>query len=906
VAATPPRAAEAILHWVLPHEDAEVIAGDLEETFHQAIVPRDGARAARLWYWRQSISIVWAHIRQPALEPADPGTQKRMTMPALRQDLTYAIRNLRKQPAFASTAVVMLALGIGANVAIFSLVNVLLLEPLPFGDPDRLMIVHMLTPERETPGVFRNSIWSYPKYRLFREGQRVFDSTSLVAARDVNLTGSGSPERLPIELVEFSYFDVLGVAPVLGRSFSADETRAPGSAPLAVLSHGFWTRRLGGDRNVVGQSIGLNGVPHTVLGVLPPGFRGFSGQAEAWVPVMTLPASDLEEAYSHSYRLLALRKASVSTAEAQAATRVLGAQVDARFKDNFGGSGWGAAAVPLDDERIDPLVRRSILLLLAAVACVLLIVCVNLGNLTLVRGLARQREVAIRLALGASRLRIVRQLMTENLLLSALGAIAGLGVAYGAVRAAAAVMPDLTMVLPRGHAAGLTRIGLGQLGLDGTTLLFTIVTATAATVLFGLGPAWSASRRDLSATIKSGSAGAVTSGVRGASLRNLLLVGEMALALVLLTAGGLMLKSVARLQATELGFSPGSVLSFRLSLPAPQYTPDRATQTIEQLLERLEKRREIESVAYGNCAPVSGGCNGTLATFPGQPPVQRGREPLVGVYWASPRYFEALGIRLVRGRVFTDRDRVGQPKVVVVNETAARTFWKGEDPIGKRIGVGQGGFGSGAEVVGVVADVRYGAVETSIKPDVYLPLLQSARSGGLIYVRSRSAVATLASMVRQEVAALDPDLPLTDIRMMEARFGDAIWRTRVSAWLLGVFSALALLLAALGIYSVMSEGVEQRRREIGVRMALGAAQTDIFRLIIGRVVAVALAGVALGVAFAVPAMGMLTALLYQVQPGDPTVFSALASVLLTVAVLAGYVPARRATRVDPLTTLRAE
>jgi predicted permease len=380
----------------------------------------------------------------------------------------------------------------------------------------------------------------------------------------------------------------------------------------------------------------------------------------------------------------------------------------------------------------------------------------------------------------------------------------------------------------------------------------------------------------------------------------------MALALVLLSAGGLMIKSVARLQATELGFRSDSLLTFRVSLPSPQYDPGRAVQFFDELLQRLAGRPEIESVAYGGCAPVSESCNGTLARFPDRPPAPRGSEPLIGVTWASPGYFETLGIRLVRGRVFTDRDRTGQPKVVVINETAARAFWRGQDPIGKRISVGQGGFRDGAEVVGVVGDVRYGAVEKSVAPDVYLPLLQSPRAMGLVFIRSGLPPASLVPEVRQTVHTLDPDLPLVDIKTMNDRFGDATWRSRLSAWLLGVFAALALVLAALGLYGVMSQGVEQRRREIGVRMALGADRRDIMKMIIGRVVTIALAGIVLGIVLAVPSMRLLIALLYEVRPDDPQVFAVLSLALLGVALLAGYVPARRATRVDPLTTLRSE
>jgi putative ABC transport system permease protein len=903
---TPPRAAQALLRALLPPEDAEVIGGDLEETLRTSVAPRIGARRARWWYWRQVASVLSAHLRQPAY-PQEL-QQRKTIMPAFQQDLAYALRNLRKQPGFTATAVVMLALGIGANVAIFSLVNALLLKPLPFADPDRLMIVHMLAPDRDAPGTFGRVVWSYPKYGAFRESQRAFDSSAIFTSGSWNLTGSQSPERVAGEVVDASYFHVLGATPLHGRAFSAEETSAPGSAPLVMIGYGFWNRRFGNDPSVLGRTLGLNGIPHTVVGVLRPGFTGLTGQADIWVPVTTQSAADLGEAWNHSYAAVGRRKSGVSAEEADAHTRVIGAQVDRQFPSP-GGSGlpWSATAVPLNDSRIDPLIRRSVLLLLSTVAAVLLIVCINLANLTLVRGLARQREFAIRLALGASRLRLVRQLMTESGVLAVLGTVAGLAVAYGAAWAGAALMPDLRTVLPpRGESAGLTRVGLSHLGLDGSTLLFAVLVAAATSALFGLGPAWRASGRDLAATMRTGAAGAVTSGTRRLALRNLLIVGEIALALVVLAASGLMIKSVARLQATELGFKPDSLLTVRVGLPGPQYNRETATQFLDQLVTRLAGQPGIDAVAYGSCAPLSGFCNRTTATFPDRPPVPLGRKPSVGVLWASPDYFRTIGARVARGRAFSEHDRVGQPKVVVINEAAARAFWGTEDPIGRRIAVGQGGFESGAEVVGVVADVRYGALETSVAPDVYLPLLQSMRTNGVIFVRSRVGADALVPDLRRQVQAMDPDLPLTDIKMMAERFGDATWRTRVSASLLAVFSALALLLATLGVYAVMSQGVEQRRREIGVRMALGAARADILRLILGRVVLVAVAGLALGLVLAVPAMRLLSALLYQVQPGDPVVLGTLALVLLAAAVLAGYVPARRAARVDPLNTLRAE
>lgn len=905
----PPRLGDALLRLVLSGDDAETVAGDLEEMFHD-VSARRGRAAAALWHWRQVLSICRAHLFDSRNDTA-PAPRRRPAMAALRQDVLYAMRSLRKQPGFTATVVLMLALGVGANVAIFSLINAVMLRPLPFAEPDRLMLAHLLAPQREAPGTFRHGVWSYPKYQVFQQNQRVYESTAAFGSTTWNVTGSGSPERIFGELVEATYFDVLRLTPAAGRVFSVDETRTPGSAPtLAVLGHGFWTRRFGADPSVVGRTVGLNGIPHTIVGVLPAGFRGLTGQAEVWVPLMTVPAERLAWRFGHSYFVVARRRPDISADQAQAAVRVLGGVIDEQHRDPFGdGSAWSATAVSLNDERVDPLIRRSMLIMIGAVASVLLIVCINVANLMLTRTLGRQREVSIRLALGASRSRIVRQFMTESLLLASAGAIAGLLVAYTLVAAGASLMPNLQTVLTGDPATrGLTRVSLGLLGVDATVLLYAIGIASLTAVLFGLGPALRGSRHDLTAAMKSGSSGSVSRGTRAFGLRSLLVVGEIAIALVLLAAGGLMVKSVARLQATELGFNPSSLLTVRMILPAPKYTPESATQVLDQLLERLAGRPDVESVAFGNCAPVSGGCSSTSAMFRDRPPVVRGTEPLVGVFWASPRYFDTLGIRLIRGRVFTAHDRVGQPRVVVINETAARQLWGAADPIGKRIAVGQGGFhtGDGAEVVGIVADVRYGEVERSMRSDVYLPLLQSPQSGGLIFIRSRAAASSLVPVVRREVQALDADLPLVDIKMMDERFGDATWRTRMSAWLLGAFAALALLLAALGVHGVMSQGVQQRTREIGLRIALGAARGDILRLIIGRVIGIGVAGIAIGVLLAIPSTRLLTAMLYQVTPGDPAVFATLALMLLAVALIAGYMPARRATRVDPLTTLRSE
>ncbi|HET7220954.1 MAG TPA: ABC transporter permease [Vicinamibacterales bacterium] len=901
-----PRLANALLRLFVSDEDYEAIAGDFEEIYRATIAPRRHPLAARAWYWSQVVSVAAAVLvarLRPYDEPASFPTERNV-MTAVRQDLSYAWRGLRRQPGFTFVAVITLALGIGANVAIFSLVNAVVLKPLPFADPDRLMAVHLVRPDADSPGISGQIVWSYPKYEVFRESQRVFESTTLFMPDEWNITGSDAPERVNGEWIEAAYLATLGISPQIGRSFAASETKTPASAPIVMLGHGFWMRRFGGDSTAIGQTLGLNGTPHTIVGVLPPSFHGLSGRTDIWVPLMTKTAGDLGEAYNHSYWLVARRRADVSVDQARAAVQLLGAQVNERYAPggmNAGRPAWGATAVPLDDERVDPIVRRSLLLMLAAVAAVLLIVCLNLANLMMVRGLGRQREVAIRHALGASRVRIVRLMMTESLLLAAAGAAAGVAVAVGLVTAGASLLPDLSTLLQR-QTGGLTRVGLATLGVDINTLLFTIAMTMTTAVLFGLAPAWRTARRDLTAAMRDG--GATSHPSAGLSFRNMLIVGEVALALLLLAAGGLMLKSVSRLQAADLGFNPASLLTVGLTMPGEQYDAARATQLLTSLVDRLGASGQIGAVAYGSCAPLSGGCNGTTVKFPNRPAPPGTPSQPVGVIWVSPSYFDTLGVSIVRGRAFTDRDRVGQPKVVVVNESAARVLWKGQDPIGQRISLGQGGFQDGAEVVGIVRDVRYGAIERTVAPDVYIPLFQSTRRGGVIFVRGRVSPEASVAAIRAEVHALDPDLPLTNIKMMDDRFGDATWRTRMSAWLLGAFSTLALMLAAVGIYGVVSQTVAQRSRELGVRVALGASGADIVRLVLSRVCLSAIAGIALGVAVAVPLLRGLTALLYEVRPGDPIVLSSLAIMMLLVAVAAAYVPARRASRADPLAALR--
>jgi putative ABC transport system permease protein len=829
---------------------------------------------------------------------------------ALRQDVRYGLRTLAKAPTFTVVAVGTLAVGIGATTAIFTLVNALLLAPLPFRDPSRLMLVHLTAPDDDgAPGLVRKVVWSYPKYQRFRETQQIFEPPALFDGREWSLTGTAEPERLRGELISASYLSTLGVTPSLGRDFTPEEDRQPGINGVVLLGHGLWQRRFGGNPGVLGQVIGLDSIPYTVVGVLPPGFRGMTGEAQVWVPVTTLPADRLEQRYMHSYYMVARRKPSVSEQQARTTVAQLGAAIDAAFPNPRGGPHWGATGTTLDSERVDPLIGRSTLVLFGVVVFVLLIGCVNLANLLLARSLARQREVAMRLAIGATRARLVRQFLTESLLLAGAGAVSGIAVAYGTLRLAAALLPEAGVVV-RSASFDLTHLGVNQIRIDPTTLAFTLAVTVATAVLFGLAPAWRATRIDILGTMKAGGSGSIAHGPRVAGLRNLLIVGETALALVLLVASGLMIQSVRNLQRTELGFVPDRLVTADLSLPTRRYDAGRMTQFFVDLQDRVRSLPGVESVAFSNTSPVSGDRSSTTVWFPDQPSVPPGSESLIGVHWTSPGYFSTMGIRVLKGRTFTDRDRTGTPRVVVINETAARSLFKGEDPIGRRIAMGfsRGGFGGndGAEVIGIVNDVRYESVERAANSDAYVSLLQSPVDEGVLLIRSPLDPGALAPMIRREVAALDPDLPVEHIKTMRDRFGDATWRTRLSADLLALFAAVALALAAIGLYGVMAQAVEQRAREIGVRLALGADRASIFTLVMRRALSSTIGGIAAGGMLALTFTRFLEPLLYRVSRNNPAMFALDAAILLGVSVLAACIPARRASRVDPLTSLRAE
>jgi predicted permease len=908
------RLALLLIRLVTPRIDREALLGDTVERFNE-IRHASGERAARAWLHRETWRVLASAPRHRlAARPARHlGLTMRRSdaMSSIWQDVRYAMRWFRRSPGFTAVAIITLALGIGANTAMFAVVNAVMLKPLPFADADRLLLVHFVMTDRQ--GVARETVWSFPRYQTLTEVQQIFEDTAIFTGRSFSVSGDGDPERVPGETITDQYPSVLGVRPLLGRTFTPEEGRRAGATPVVLIGHGLWTRRYAGDPGVLGRGIQVGGVTHTIVGVLPPGFRGLNGDAEMWVPLAVSEPESLAEADSYSYSVVARRKPDVADAAVLSALGVYGARIEAAHRGgpNAGPSTSTVTARSLYDSRVDADLRRVALVVLGAVGFVLLIACVNLTNLLVAKAIARSREVAIRVALGAGRARVTRQFLVESLMLAGAGALAGLLVAVLVLSVAASLLPDSsvffrTAINPGTQriagAAGLTRVGASMIGLDAMTLAFTAGLTLLTTILVSILPAFHASALRPLPVLKAAGGAVSPRGFGRLGARALLVGAEIAMALVLLAGAGLMIKSASRLQATSIGVDPTNVVSGLLDLPAARYDDQTGLIFQEALLDRVRAIPGVASAGWGFCMPVSGGCNGTMMWFPPQEEPRR----FVGIAWATAGYFDALRIPVVQGRNFTDHDRVGQPKVALVNETAARTYWPGESAVGKHIAVGQGGFQDGAEVVGVVGDVRYRTLESAPAPDVFLPLAQSSRRNMQIVVRGHAGGRGLTAAIAREVRGLDPNLPLLSVKTMDERIGDAMWRTRVAMWLLSAFAGLALLLTAVGIFGVMSQAVAHRTAEIGIRLALGAQRRDVVALVVGSAAMVTLAGLAVGIAAALGVARVLQALLHGVTPSDPSTLVAVALLLGAVSLAACYVPVRRAIRVDAVRALRSE
>ena len=831
-------------------------------------------------------------------------------MEALWKDVRYGIRTLMKSPGFTVVAILSLAIGIGVNTSIFSLVNAALLRPLPYKAPDQLVMVMR---ENHPPGkeVETSTLWSYPKFEVLRDNNQSFAQVAAISDQNFPLTDTNTPERLSVEMVSASYFSMLGVEPATGRTFSLDEDKTPGSHPVAVISHSLWQRRYAENRNALGQTISLNKVPLVIVGVMPAWFKGQRGKTEVWVPMMMAPqltfARRLAQQQAHWFEVIARLKPGVSDSALQPDLEAIGARmkeavpVPAPMAARMGDESFKAVA--LRDAKTDPATARSLLTLFAAVGFVLLIACANIANLLLSRNIARRKEVAIRLALGATRGRILRQLLTESVLLAIIGGIAGLLIAMWTVELFASFKP----VVDGRSKSYIDMLDFSKAGVDRWVMGFNFALSVVTGIIFGLVPALQASRPDASEWLKEGAHGSQRSAqgfrlLRAFGTRNILVIAEIALALVLLVGAGLMIRSFARVQAIPIGFEPENVMTVRLQFP--KYKPDEIARFSEQLLSRVSALPGVEAATVASSTPLSNNSGGTIMKIKDRADDEMNS---VGIHSVGPDYFKALGIPLVSGRAFTDQDRAGRKRVAIINQTAARRYFPGEDPVGRQIWLGVGWeeteFG---EIVAVAGDVKYGKVEEAFEPQVYVSYLQPTEDASFVIARTKGDPAAIVGAINREVTALDSSVPVFDLRTMADRSGDATSRTRFSALMLALFAALALVLASIGIYGVMAYLVSGRTHEIGIRMALGARAADVMKMMMGEAVIMTIGGIALGVVAALALTRVLASQLYEVGATDLATFVVVSIVLAGVALLACAIPARRATRVDPMVALRYE
>jgi putative ABC transport system permease protein len=807
-------------------------------------------------------------------------------MDALLQDLRYAARTLLKSPGFAMVVVLTLALGIGANTAIFSVVNGILLRPLPYREPERLVAVWQ---DHRAVGREQPEWFPPPDFFDWKEGNRTFEGMVAMQGWGASLTGSGEPVRVLGYGVSHDFFRLLGVPLARGRGFTAGED-VPDGERVVVISHGFWQRQFGGAGDVVGRSIVLNDNPWTIVGVLPDGFRSPLGDASLFRP-LRLDRNAPCGRGCYTLRVIGRLKPGVTLAQAHTDVAGIAARLAREFPQT--NAQVGAWLVPLK-EQLTGQVRPALVALLGAVVLVLLIACVNVANLLLARGASRAREVGIRTALGAARQRLVRQLLTESALLALAGGAVGLLAGVWGV-------DFLRPAIPEGIR------DFYRIDVDGRVVSFTVALTLLASLVFGLGPAVSASRTDLASTFKEGGRGA-SGGAAGRRVRSALVVAEVALALMLLVGAGLLMRTFVAMQRVDAGFDPDRLLLAGFALPTSRYAPGSPARQefYRALAERVARHPGVRSVALGTETPLQGGDGDVSFRVEGRPEPPPNQVPVAWLRLVSPEYVRTLGMRVVAGRNFTAEDRRGAPGVVLVNETMARRHWPGESPVGKRILMDVGDSTSALTVVGVVNDIHHDALDAPPKVELYGTYLQFTPGTMTLLVRTTGDPLALAPAIRRDVAQLDAQLPVGAMETMESRMREAVALPQLYATLFAVFAAAALVLAAIGIYGVIAYSVAQRTREIGVRMALGARPADVLRLVVRQGMAPAVAGVAVGLVGALAGARVLRSLLFGVSAADPLTIVVVTLFLAAVALTASYLPARRATRVAPTEALRYE
>jgi putative ABC transport system permease protein len=879
-----------------PAREARVVrelAGQLEDFYRDAIArgathpDADAFACAQIRDWERMAQDVWLadrrHARPPIERLADAiehhGVKQRgaaKMMSDILRDMRYAARQLAASPGFTIVAILTLALGIGATSSIFSVVNGVLLRPLPYPDPDRLVRVHEIVPQygrfAVAPATFLD----------WRQQNDVFERIATFQSGSATLMFGDNAERVPNANVSWDIFELLGTAPFMGRGFRADED-TPGKNAVIVISYGMWQRRFGGDPNILGRSVGVNGTPTTVVGVMPPPFYFPSREAEFWQPIAINPTKATRG--GHFLAVIGRLKPGVSLAQAGSEMKAISERLAQQYPEN---SAKESAEVVLLHEQLVGGVRRGLLTLLAAVGIVTLIACANVANLLLVRASVRGKELAIRAALGAGRGRLAMQMLAESLVLAVSGGLLGLALAYLAIKPLQTLSAGS---VPR--AADVT--------IDVPVLLFVAAVSVVTGILFGLAPAWQASRTGFVEALKEGGRSSVGTG--GRWIRSTLLIVELSLSIVLLLGAVLFLRSFARLTHVDPGFRTDNVLAFRVALPQKAYPNEAAVFSFyDRLLDKLRGLPGVTAAGMVQSVPLRGDYVLSFA-IQGRPPAKAGEEPSANYRAISPDYFRTLGIPVLRGRAFDAHDIEKAPLVAVVDEAFVHRHFPNEDPIGRGIDIGNGTDGF-CQIVGVVGDVHYDSLDSQPTPTMYMPFRQDVFSSMWVLAQTGGDPAQLSAAARQAVREIDRSLPTFSLMPLDEIVSSSVAQQRFAMLLLTLFAAIAVFLAAVGLYGVVAYGVSLRTQEIGVRVAMGARSSQVMRLIVGGGMKLALVGVAVGLVGTLALARLVRIVLFEVTPLDPVNYVITSFVLLAVAALACYVPARRATRVDPLVALR--
>jgi putative ABC transport system permease protein len=817
-------------------------------------------------------------------------------MSILLQDIRFALRVMRKQALFSVFAIITLALGIGANTAIFSVASGVLLRALPFKDPDNIVFVWINSEKRK---MAYDKLPAPPAdYLDWKNQSQAFEAMSAFYSNSFTLTGVGDPERIEGIQATGEFFNILGVNAAKGRTFGPGEDQ-PGSDHVVVLSDAFWKRQFGADPAIVGKKITLNGAAHEIIGVMDkdfifpqgtmmPAYLQFPPRPELWTP-LSFDEELAKDRSTFNLAVMARLKPGVTLTQAKINLGGIANAIDEQYRKK---AGFVTFLLPMREQLVGD-IRTALLVLLGAVGLVLLVACANVANLHLARSLKRQKELAVRSALGGGRARLVRLILTESILLALPGGVLGLLLAYVGTRLLLSISPDS---IPR----------VTEIGIDASVLVFTFGATVLTGLISGLVPALQASRADLNTLLRD-EGRSTTAGHRTRRTRDLLVIGEVGLALILLIGAGLLVRSFMLLQQVKLNFRPDNVLTLHIALPLDRYPDDGAHLSFfNQLLPRLTSQPNVESVGLVSNLPLSGAAMGTTFSIEGRPAPSAAERPNADYTIASPGFFTALGIPILRGRAFSDYDTESSPGVVIINESMAKRYWPNEDPLGKNISVAVGTYKGQRQVVGIVADVRLTSLTDAPRPEMYVPYAQHSDGYMFMVTRTRSNPLALAPSVRREVLAIDKDQPITEVRSMEQVVSNSQERRRFNLLLLSLFAGLALVLTVVGVYGVVSYSVTQRVHEIGVRTALGASPGHIVRLIVKQGMLPALIGIVVGLLSAFALTRVMSGMLYQVTPTDPPVFLFAAGVLTLVALLATFIPAQRATRIDPVRALRLE